>query len=57
MLRARAAGRVLVNRAAIASRPSGFDPSRKSSCTPRRGQSFPRPAFGVALLTLLRLPS
>jgi hypothetical protein len=36
--------------------PPGFDPSRKIYGTPRRGQSVPRAAFGVAMLTLLRLP-
>jgi hypothetical protein len=38
------------------SRPFGDDPSRKSFGTPRRGQSVPRAAFGVAMLTLLRRP-
>jgi hypothetical protein len=38
------------------SRPSGNDPSRKMYGTPRRGQSVPRAACGVAMLTLLRLP-
>ena len=39
-----------------ASWPFGDDPSRKKRCAPRRGQSVPRPAFGSAMLTLLRLP-
>ena len=36
--------------------PSGDDPSRKTTGTPRRRQSVPRPAFSGAMLTLLRLP-
>jgi hypothetical protein len=36
---------------------SGDDPARKPYGTPCRGQSFPRAAFGVAMLTLRRLPS
>ncbi|SDR63445.1 hypothetical protein SAMN05519103_08620 [Rhizobiales bacterium GAS113] len=40
-----------------ASPPSIHDPSHKQYCAPRRGQSVPRPACGVATLTLLRLPA
>ena len=32
-------------------RPPVTIPSRKTYGTPRRGQSVPRPAFGVAMLT------
>jgi hypothetical protein len=40
-----------------ASRPSGFDPSRKDFMSPSPGQSVPGPAEdGGAMLTLLRLP-
>jgi len=33
-----------------------FTISDAIGCTPRRGQSIPRAACGVAMLTLLRLP-
>jgi hypothetical protein len=36
--------------------PSGDDPLRETNEPLARGQSVPRPAFGGAMLTLLRLP-